>query len=605
MNKALVQASRQAGDLANLDLRKQNLKESHKSLEKMRTVHNEKLKSLVDPQWNPSNLESAYQQTLQRKSDEIKEAEEVRDREMRSLEQVEFKLDNVRADLARSKTDLEACTKKIQESVESEPEDYEATMADLQEGRDTRKADVDGFGHQRDFYEKASRKARKDNHCNMCFREFHGGQEREAFLKRVENIISKQSLKAVQDELKDLEELLRKGKEAGPSHDMWVRLSKTEVPRLQSERRELEKKREQLMDAVENLQGNVDNCKEAKSDLDSLAKPVAGVVKYSEEVASLTAQVQELSDKHKDLTHSRTADDLQEQLEQVNNKAQAKRKEIEKLADDKGRSQSMISSLELDLSKAKNDLSVANHQLETKNGILRQIEDLRRSNQSHREHILELDEQLREIAPQITEEESKRSNLRQRGLARENSVQKEANGFSASVDKLKLVEQNIQRYMEDGGAARLAKSRRDISSSQQDIQQMLEEEKQVIVKVNKLSEELRDQEDTKRNIERNITYRADVKALEALRNDIAQLTEQIAEEDHEYLTKQSDRWSAKFNAFSTEMTSKLGAARAKDDALNKNIADWKTEFKTAAQDYKKAHIEVEVIVTCLFLLNIR
>ncbi len=594
LNKDLVQASRQAGDLANLDLRKQNLKESQKSLEKMKMVHDQKIKALIDEQWHPSSLETAYQRMLQRKSDKVREAEELRDRETRNLEQVEFKLDNVRADLTRSRIDLEKCTRTIQENLESEPEDYEATMADLQEGRDTRKADVDGFGHQRDFYEKANRKARKDNYCNMCLREFHGGPEREAFLKRIESIISKQSLKAVQDELKDLEELLLKGKEAGPSHDMWVRISKTEVPRLQSERRELEKKREKLMDAVENLQRNVDNHREAKNDLESLAKPVGGIVKYSEEVASLTAQVQELSDKLKDLALSRTAEDLQEQLEQVNGRAQAKRKEVEKLTEDKGRSQSSISSLELDLSKAKNNLSVATHQLETKNGISQQIEELKRSNQSHREHILELDEQLREIAPQIAEKESKRSDTRQRGLAKENGVQKEANELSASVNKFKLTEQNIQTYIEDGGAARLSKSRRDILSSQQEIRQMLEEEKQLIVKINKLSEELRNQEDTKRNIERNITYRADLKALETLRIEIAQLTEQIAGEDRDYWTKQSARWSAKFNAFSTEMTSKLGAARAKDDALSKHIADWKTEFKTAAQDYKRAHIEVEV-----------
>ena len=594
LNKDLVQASRQAGGLANLDLRRKNLKESQKSLEKMRTVHNEKLQILVDVQWHPSSLEPAYQRKLQRKSDELREAEEIRDRQTRDLEQVEFKIEHVQANLTKSRTEVEECSRNIQELVECEPEDYGASMAELQEGRDTRKADVDGFGHQRDFYEKASKKARKDGHCNMCLREFKSEHEREAFLKRVESIISKQSLKSVQDELEDLEELLRKAKEAGPSHDTWVRLSKTEIPRLQGERKELEKKRELFRDSFESFQTEVDRHKEAKSELELLANPVRGIVKYSEEVVTLTAQVQELSDKHKDLAHSRTADDLQEHLEQVNGRAQVKRKELEKLTEERGRFQSTINSLELDLSKARNDLSVASHQLETKTGISQQIEELRRSNQSHREHVLGLDDKLREIAPRIAEEESKRENIRQRGSVRETSVQKEASEISASVHKLKVTEQNIQTYKEEGGAERLAKSRREIKGSQKEIERTLEEEKQVIVKINKLNEVLRNQEETKRNIKRNIDHRASLKDLEALRIEIAQLAEKIAEEDHEYWTKQSDRWSAKHNTLSTEMTSKLGAARAKDDALNKHIADWETEFKTAARDYKKAHIEVEV-----------
>ena len=594
LNRDLVQASRQAGDLASLNVRKQNLKESQRSLEKMRVVHNDRLQALVEQQWQPSNLEHAYQRVLQRKADELQDAESVRDREIRCLEQVEYKLNSTRADLNRDQADLEKCTKVIRENVESEPEEYEAAMADLQEGRDTRKADVDGFGHQQDFYEKAFKKAQRDNHCNLCLRGFNRGEEREAFLKRIENIISKQSLKAVQDELKELEELLRRGKEAGPSHDMWVRLSKTELPRLQKHKKSLEKEREEILEKIEGFQRTADKHGEAKKDLDSLAKPVASIVKYSEEVAKFTAQVQELSAKHEDAALSCTADDMQGQLEAVNSKAQAIRKVIEKLIDDKGRANSTISSLELDLSKARNNLAVATYQLDKKSDVSRQVEELRRANQLHRETIQEIDEQLGELASQIDEEIARRDNARQRGLEKESSLQSEANKLSVSVSKLKLVEHNIQTYAEEGGAEKLARSQREIETAQQEIQQNLGEQKQVTVKVNKISEELRNQDETKRTIEYNIKYRKGLRDLEALRIEIANLSEQNAEADQHHWTKQSNRWQAKFNALSTEMTSKLGAARAKDDALNKNIADWETEFKTAAQDYKQAHIEVEV-----------
>lgn len=594
LNRDLLQASRQARDFASLDLLNKSLKESQRKLDTMRGVHKDRLDALVEKGWQPSRLDTAFQTALNQKTREVKDAEHKRDLEIRSLEQADYKLNSVRADLKQGFTNLEKCAKTIRDYVESEPEDYETAMTDLQEGRDTRKADVDGFGHQREFYEKAIKKARKDNHCNMCFRSFHGANEQEAFLKRIENIISKQSLKAVKEELIDLEELLQKGKEAGPSHDMWVRLSKSEIPRLQADKKELEKQREQLIEKIEDNQRIVDHHGEAKKDLDSLAKPVAEIVKYTEEITRFSAQLQGLSAKQKDSGMVRSTEQVEEQLEQINSRVQEMRKMALKLATDEKRTREHISTLELDLSKARNNLSLASHQLEKRAGISQQITELRVSNQAHREAVHRLAEQLRDLAPEIAEAEAKRADVKQRGFEKEASLQKETSELTASINKLKLAEQNIQAYIEGGGRTKLTRCRREMETIQQQNHQTEEEQKRVIDKINTISEDLRNQRDTKRTIEDTLSYRAGLKDLETLRSEIAKLSDQNAEADQEHWTTQSNRWQAKYNALSTDMTSKLGAARAKDDALRKNIADWETEFKTAAQDYKKAHIEVEV-----------
>lgn len=594
LNKDLLQASRQAKDFASLDLLKKNLKESQRKLDTMRGVHKDRLEALVDKQWQSSDLESAFQTALSHKAREVKDAEQRRDLETRGLEQIEYKLSSVRADLRKGQVDLEQCVKTIRDKIESEPEEYGTVMAELQEGRDTRKADVDGFGHQRDFYEKAIKKARKDNHCNMCLRGFHDTVEQEAFLKRIENIISKQSLKIVQEELNDLEELLHRAKEAAPSYDMWIRLSKTEIPKHEMDRKELQKQREQFIEKIEDIQRIVDQHGEAKKDLDSLAKPVAEIIKYSEEVAKFSAQLQDLSAKQNDGGQTRTAEEVEEELELINSKVQDMRKTALKLAGDEKRARENISMLELDLSKAKNSLSVASHQLDKKAVISRQIKELRGSNQAHRDAVQRLAEELRDLAPRIAEAEAERDEVRRRGFEKEAGHQSEASALNTTVNKLKLVEQNIQAYIEDGGRAKLTRCRREIEDIQQENRRTEEEQQQLTVRINKISEELRNQNENKRTIEDNIRYRAGLKDLEDLRGEIAKLSEQNAEADQEHWTRQSNRWLAKYNALSTEMTSKLGAARAKDDALRKNIADWETEFKTAAQDYKKAHIEVEV-----------
>lgn len=594
LNRDILQASRHAKDFASLDLLKRSLKESYRRLETMQEVHKDRLGALVDQQWTVAKVEPAFQTAMSRVVRETKDAEQRRDLEAQSLAQIEYRLSNVRAELKKGQVDLETSAKTIHDNIDSEPQDYEAVMAELQEGRDTRKADVDGFKHQRDFYEKAIRKARNDSHCSMCLRAFQGTDEQESFLRRVENIISKQSLKSVQEELQDLEELLRKGKQAAPSHDLWLRLTTIDIPRLEAERKELEKQREQLIAKVEDSQRVVDHHGEVKKDLDSLAKPVAEIVKYNDEVARYSAELQDLSAKQGDAGLTRNVEEVEEELELTNSKVQDLRKTAMKLASDEKRARENISTLELDLSKARNSLSVAGHQLEKKAVISRQIKELRGSNQTHRDGVQRISDQLRDLATQIAQIEAKRDDAKRRGFEKETSLQNEASALDASVNKLKLAEHNIKTYIDNGGSAKLTRSRKEIEAIQQENIRTEEEQKHVTVRINKLSEELRDQKETKRMIADNINYRTDLKDLEILRTEIAKLSDQNAEADQEHWTRQANRWHAKSNALSTEMTSKLGAARAKDDALRKNIADWETEFQSAAQDYKKAHIEVEV-----------
>ena len=352
--------------------------------------------------------------------------------------------------------------------------------------------------------------------------------------------------------------------------------------------------RGKLLREVEEHDKIVKECQHARVDVESLTKPVRDIVKYQQDLTNFSGQIKDLTETHKDIGLSRTLEDIQERLEVLDSKSRGLRNSIDKVTADKESARLQISTLELQLSKEKSNLSNANHELDKKTVLFKRIEELRNSNREYRDTVKQLDKQLQEMAPQLSEQETKLSDIKQRGADKEKALQKDASSFSDTVYKLELAEQSIQAYLENGGPTKLAKCQSDIANIQREIRQTEDEQKRIAISINKINEELSNHEATKRSIVDNINYRQRLRELEGVKKEILHLSAQNDEADRSSWQKQASHWKRVYDTLSTQRSSKLGAAKAKDDQLGQLITDWETDYKDAAYLYKKAHIEVEV-----------
>lgn len=128
---------------------------------------------------------------------------------------------------------------------------------------------------------------------------------------------------------------------------------------------------------------------------------------------------------------------------------------------------------------------------------------------------------------------------------------------------------------------------------QQELEGLDAEQKQVIVEINKIKEELRNHQDTRRTISENLNYRQSLRNLGDLEKEIDRLRGQNAQQDLEHHQKQQRYWEKQYQKHHTEVTSKLATMKAKDNQLKDLLKDWETDYKNAAQEYKEAHIKVE------------
>ncbi|KAL8729027.1 MAG: hypothetical protein Q9166_005028 [cf. Caloplaca sp. 2 TL-2023] len=592
-NHELVQGTRKSKESARLDVLKNDLSDRKRGLETLRGAHNERLRQIVRNDWNATNLECDFQTVLDQRSRTLKDSEERRSSSCQDLRQVNAKLSSYKDELQKAEKELQECANFITEATDGEPQDYIQGLDVLQTNRDTVKSDVDDFTNMRDFYSKALRTAHGKNSCELCKRKFDDGSEKAGFTKRMEKRLEENTKKALEEELQEYEEDLLKRRSVGPKHSSWLHLSSSEIPRLRSEIRGLEESKAVLVQKSEDHDKDVEIQKESSRDAESMTKPVATIVRFQSEISNLTKQVQELSAVQNDDSMSLPIDEIQEQLEALKLQERAKRNLFEKVKEGKDQALRNISTKELSLSKAERDLSAARHEFEKKSRLAKQIEDFRTLNRENRDMIKRLDDQIRTLGPQVSEQEAKLDDIRTRGHTRAQELNEEASKLSESLLTLRTADQAIQAFRHGGGPSRLNRCQREIQDLQQEIEKADVEQKQIIKEINTISDELRNHQDNRRTITDNLTYRSTKRDLDDVEKEISRLSAKNAEADLERLQEQQRYWENQYHKHSTEKTSKLATMKAKDDQLEKLLQDWRTDYQNAAHEYKEAHIKVE------------
>ena len=593
LNRELVEGTRRAGDLARLEYLRKELKDRQRGLDTMVGAHGDRLSYILGSSWKPSSLESDFKRVIDLKTRELKEAERQREGVSRELEQLEFKLSSSRAELKKGEKEVKACVQHIKDSTQGEPEDFVKDLEGMQKDRDVIKADADNSTFLKEWYKESLKIANNKEICRLCTRPFRGDQERQAFTTRIEKLIDRDQAGLLK-ELKDIEEDLQRAKDATNSFESWVRLTNNELPRVQTEVKGMDEGREILLRRMEEHDNQVNDREEVRRDAETLSKPVANILKYSQDISELEQQSQEIAAKQREAGLSRTLEDIQQQLENLGGESRDLRASIAKLTTDRERARFHMNTLELDLSKAKNNLTTASYQLEKKASFTTQVEDLRKLNQGLRNTVRQLDAEVQELAPRIAEEELKLNDIKERGSNKEKILQQEASRLANSVHRLDLADQSIQAYIREGGSAILAKCHRQIDSAQQEITQKEGEQKQIVVEINKITEELRNHDETKRTITDNIKYRQDQRELEAVQAEVVKLDAQNAEADLERHTKEAAYWDQQKRILLMAEASKMAVMAEKDRRLLLELKDWDTDYKDAAEEYKKAHILVEV-----------
>ena len=249
--------------------------------------------------------------------------------------------------------------------------------------------------------------------------------------------------------------------------------------------------------------------------------------------------------------------------------------------------------MELQLRDARSNLDNAKFQLEKKADLLTRMEEYKNLNAQQREAIEKADQDIESLTPELLKAQARYDDISQRAEARERELQQAISSLSENVNQLDMANDEINSYNERDGPGQLERAKDDLLKIQGEIDQLETEQANITKEVNKISAQLKDSENTKRQYSDNLTYRQATRSFEAVTTDIEQLEAQNAEVDRGRFKQESERRTREHNALAAKQASKMGEMKSKDDQLMQLLADWNTDYKDAASKYKESHIRVE------------
>lgn len=599
LNDQLIQSTRNAQDSAQLDLKRKELKDRERSLRTMLETYSDQITTIVGEKWDSSSVERDYNVALKQKNSVAQDTRAKRDSTSLDLQQVEYRLSTARDTQKRKIAEMKACEKAVLNSIvtsEGQPitsvEDYLPELNTLEQDRETLRSDVDNFSHLNQFWAGCLETAEKKNQCHVCERRFQG-DEKSFTVNKIRKKIATEAKAQIEAEYKEMDDLYQEAQAARSQYETYIRLSTKEVPPLENEIKAAEEQRTTLLARLDQEDATVRQVEEARLEAEALGKTVSTIARYATEIKDYQEEVNRIASQQSSLGAHMSLDEIREKLSTCADEMRAVKNKITKITTDKDQARNTINSLELEMRDLGSRIMNAGHQMKEKTTLLQRIEEFKESNLTHQETIRSADRDLEALAPKLASAQGKLADVRDRGRAKEKAINDESLKLTDTVTQLRRAHEVIQTYIENGGPNKLQACQQEISALEKEISDIEAQLADITTKANKMKEQVDNSERTKRNISDNIKYRKNIRQLEILSAEIAELESKNASEDEARISNEARRLDMRYQKLMADRGPILGSMRAKDDELRGLLADWETEYKDAAKKYRESHIKVE------------
>lgn len=586
-------AARRAGDTAQLDFVKRELADRNRSLETMVKAHTGRITAVIG-NWSPKTIEEQYQRAVNESMAMVKDAEKQRDGVQVELDNVSSRLRERNASLKDKQDKVKAADEAIKKELSCDARDYPDELLQREEARENATLGATAFVRLEEFLEASVKHAQTKNCCKLCMREFENERKMEHMLVQARKLLA--NCKDGQDSKEDIEEIERdyeNAKAARKYFDDWERLTKKDIPELKQEEQKFEEQRRKLLAELEDRDMVVKEKTEAKREVDAVLKTVTTIKNYHVEINNLKSQDVELSEKQAAAGLSRGIEAIQADIKKLDEERKGQKGAHAEAVSNRDRKKNLIATLELQVSNLTGKREKIEYDLKHRQSLDSREEEYKTLKANEREAIRALDEELRSNASDMATEQAKYDDVVRRGADRDREQQDKAGKLNNSVNKLNAAEQEIKAYIARGGDTHLHRVRREKEEAESDVARIISEQQQIARNIKKLEIQSSDSANTKRSIVDNQRYRRDLRDLDSVQTEIAELEQRNAEDEHDKYSREVRYWQQQRNELSAKQASVIGEAKGLDDQLRINNEEYQKSYKDSHRKFKAAHIMVE------------
>lgn len=600
LGRELIDSTRLASDRAQLDIRKKELGDRKRKLDTLSNTWREKLTTVVGDEWEPEFLETQFQTVLKRQNKSVEGARNTSEQSRQKLQKVEYRLKNAKESVEKSTTSSTKAAEKVmaamaQASDKTTIDEYQGEVEGFEKDIDELRNQISSFDALVSFFEKCKQTLKSRKCCRLCDRNFDTAKEKESVAKleaKIQKQLDPKGKQETMDDLAAMEGDIKTLRNVRPQFETYQRIQ-SELPGLHEESKSLQAEYDALERQFEEEEAVVSSESEVQRDIDDLSKTVLSITQAVKDIKDSEGQVDRIQSQQSSGGVTRSADEIHELQADLNEKLRALKNKIAKISGDKQRVKDQISSLELEKSELKNQLGTAASQLDKKNSIQTQIQSLKDDQVQQRDIISRADTELESIEPEIAEAKSVRDDTLSRGRSKEATITTARDAITSSISEIRMIETDIQSYINRGGPSNLASNQRAISALETTISNTKTEVDDLTKRANKLREDIDNGDRKKKNIGDNLNYRKHLRTLETLKSEIADLEDRNAHEDYERLQAEARSLENHSNRLFAERGSVMGTMKTKDEELDRLLKEWEMDYKDAKQKFRESHIRVE------------
>ncbi|KAI9660732.1 MAG: DNA repair protein rad50 [Alyxoria varia] len=606
LHQELIDASNQSKESAKRDLYHSKVKAAQQELDTLEGTHGARISELIGPNWKPAELEAAYANVLKKKSEDIKEAEQLRDGINRELEQHIYQSSSAQNDLKKKRKDREEHNRTIQNQLdECLPDEYEETLNAIETSVQNIKRDLNMYKKLDEYYGQCRELLESEDRCKLCQRKYGGptdteedkkehARNRQFLREKLDKMLSGSKKNELERELKDNEEDLRKAHAVRSNYDSWKKLGEKEIPDLDKEVKRLQPRREELNRKAEQQDNVLRERENAKVEVESLQKAVQKIGRCCVDISSNQASLSSLQTKQSQAGITRGFEEINREMEGVNEKTKSAKNHLSQLTHERDRAKAQIHQLNMDLKDLQSDLTNANHQLKERDDVKAQMDDLTTSSEEYRKKTKTVDQETEDLQPRISHSEEKLRDIQERGETKERHLKDDASKLSNSVNQLQLADRDINAYVDKNGPAQLLRCEKEMKNIEEELNNLQNQQKSLTGEIKKIEEEKKNKSETRRHIVDNLRHRENLQALQEVQNEIQRLESFDAERDRDKYTKEGEHHHSRHLKLNMEHSSLGGELKSRDNELQRLKKDYDTLYKDADARYMDAHIKVVV-----------
>ncbi|KII86927.1 hypothetical protein PLICRDRAFT_665598 [Plicaturopsis crispa FD-325 SS-3] len=595
MNGELRTLSLQADARAKLDIKRSEVKSKETDVANVLETNNVKFRKLVGADARADTMERDLERVSSEKDREILDLESQSTSANKSYQEAEAVMTSLQAQVRTRRDELKAIEKTLKRGLGDDSRSLDEALKEAIDEVNVRKEQGGALTGGSLVYERLLRLGKAKKICTACNRHLDDNEMAvfESYLKDQMKKTSPEAAKTCRDEEKEWQEELDRLQTLVPHQASINRLKDTEIPALEKQIKEQAALLPALSDKAEAVSQKVKEARKEAKDIAAMRQHANHVSRTQKDVARLRVEITHLEEELSATGTTKTADDVQAELDALSLEIRTNEREKQSLSADKERLINLTRTLENDLYSLQIQENNLNNRLRDKTALEERIETMKGEIVTFTDRLKDIDIKISDAQAPIERLDREYQDVQRELNARIAEAQDSSQELNRSVDKLDGTNKAVERYVREKRARKLKECAEQIDEHQERIRELqitIENTRNVIAKIEK---EINEAGASQANLRENIRIRK-------LGRDIKATEEEINSYDMDEAAKSRRNFEDKYHiekAKETDMQSQYAHIGGVLTSSKAQLATWEEdlkEFKNINKRYTDQLLKVKI-----------